>query len=580
MTLDIKRILKKSSWKGEEIGKLLIHTLADGFMANFNEKHKPAVTMEDIDTMRGSIKSPSEGRVYNEYHALHDMLLDLFNWNQATSQQIQHGYFRLWSFLQGALSAETIHQTMTRQIPLIMTEQQYNKHVIQKETELRAAKESYIELICFTASYYIDCLTNSPENVPSKIKAALEKLKKKPVMNQRVISIYNQVMGIGYDELPDGRREDQMSKEEWEALLNEEYDKGLIIVDDSHQRTLETYQPLAPKLFEDKDALDEYMGNIMKFVNLRKYKGIPEEEIKKELFETMNLIPVKWHASTQSPEGLTLWDILDSDGLEELYGIADDDSKIMSEFLTDYEELHYVIREELCTAKPIKEKIDKLKPKQYSKSFVTWGELADWGVLGYPKSVRPDRLDIANGLGHRSINGIAILKQISEWRIDESIDEHGSYIDPYENIKPHLFSLEQIEEQENDIVFARNLFLSSCEECCACLALMDILGDVYDVTETTDILKSKEFGLVEGKIELLNHSSAMLYHKVREQPQKQGLVKKLFPPLDASEVMPTKRAIEAMKERLMNDRNLKYTYAATLRRDIIRMSAESRKNGE
>jgi hypothetical protein len=563
--MDIKRILKKSSWKGKEIGKLLIHTLADDFKTNFNPKHKASVTMNDINTMRDSIKSSSEGRVYNEYCALYEVLLALFNWNQATNQQIHHGFFRLITYLEGAISAEHMHKTMLDCFPLIMTEQEYNDHVVQAKKDLRAIKTSYIWLVHSTACYYRRHLDDDSKSIPAKIKTALEKLKKKPVSNQRVLSIYNEVMGIGYDELPDGRREDQMSEKEWEALLNAEYDKGHIIISVSFRGELE---PMSPKFIENKDALSAFRADVMAFEDIRKYKAISKEEIRRELYESMNLIPVTWHVSTQPPEGLTLLDIIDN--TDELYGFYEDDTKRMTEFLADYEELHNAIREELCKIKPLKERIDKLKPRQYTKDTFTWGELSDWGVSNYA-SVEPNKYNIIETIKdcgtkrNRAVNGIAVLKQ-----------ENGKWVDPYEYIKPPMFGIKFLEEHESDIAFARNLFLSACEECLACFALMDILGNIFDVTEVTNILKSKELGLPETKIEGVNLLAAMLYREVGENP----LVKKLFPPIDTADITPTARTIEAMRTRLLIERNLKYQYAANLRNEIIKMSRTERQNAE
>ena len=580
--MDIKRILKKSSWKGEEIGKLLIHTLADSFMENLNPKHKPAVKIEDINTMRDSIKSPSEGRIYNDYVALHDMLVEIFSWSEAQNQQVHQGFFRLWSYLQGAISAEYTYESLVNKMPLIMTEQQYTKRLTQKEMEKRAYYVDYANLILSAAGYYNEQIGENPKNVPAKIKAALKKLEKQPVKNQRVLSIYNEVNGIGYYQLPDGRREDQMSKEEWEATLNEEYDKGRVFVK-QYGTDKWLCMPLAPEFNEDTDALYEFeQEKIGAIERLARYKGMPEEEIQQELdkkLKELNIIPIGKHISPTPPEVLSLKDILD-EGPNELYRFDEDDTEAMAEFLADYEELHSVIREELSKIAPLKEKIDKLKPRQYFKKFATWGELADLGVLNYPEHIQPNDFEIVediNGNGERKWNGIAVLKQVPRGYIDAG----GDFIDPYEEYKPPMFSLESLVEYEDQIIFGRELFLSACEECLSCFALMDTLGDVYDVTETTEILKSKNIGLPEGKIESYNYIAARLYDKVKEQPEKQALVLRLFPPLDVSQVMPTKGAIEKTIERLDKDRGtLRNKYSVNLRGDIIAMSKAERKKND
>jgi hypothetical protein len=568
--MNIKQILKKNSWKGEEIGKILIHTLVDNFLSNLEPKHKPAITMEDINTMRDSIKSPNERRIYNEYITLYNTLLDLFNMNETQAQQIHHGFFRLTTYIDGALAANSIHKATIREIPIIMTEQQYSSHISRKETELRAIGESYFALIYDAVGYYSKSFDDKPKGLPTKIKKAITVLKKKPVTNKRVLAIYNEVMGIGFHELPDGRRQDKMSEKEWENLLNEEYNNGHIIINQYEE-------PLSQKFADNKEAIKNFSVEKMTIKILGEYKGKPEEKIKEELYRSLNLIPLKWRISTEPPRNLTLFDILDN--IDELYGFADDDTKSMAEFFIDYQELHEAIRDELCNIKPLKEKISKLKPKQYySEKFATWGLLADWGVLDFPAKIQPNGLELVDGLGVRGFNGIAVLnKQSNEWNMN--IDEHGNYIDSYTKIKHHLFDLENLAEQEENIIFARDLFLGACWNCTAGLALMSILSEIYDVVEDVKVLMSKTYGLVDDRVEAINSLAAHLYHYMKEDTGKQNLVQKLFPPIDASELLPTKGAIETMKKRLTDNRgDLKYLYPATLRAEIIKASIGERKN--
>jgi hypothetical protein len=551
--MDIKRVLKKNFGKGEKLGKLLIHTLVDDFLSTSDSQHKPAVTMQDINTMKDSIKSSHEGKIYNEYHALYNMLLELFNMNDTQAQQIYHGFFRLATYIEGALAANSIREAITEEIPLIMTEQQYNK----KKAELRAINVSYAELIYEVVSYYRG-FDDNLKGLSAKIKKTIARLQKKHVTNKRVLAIYNEVMYIGFNELPDGRRQDQMSKEEWEKLLDEEYDKGHIIVDKNGT-------PLSQKFVKDKEAMKNFLTEIMRIEFLGEYIGEPEEKIQEKIYKSMNLIPLKHRISTEYPKNLTLLDILDN--IDLFYGLVDNDTKSIAEFFVDFQELYEAIRDELCNIKPLKEKISKLNPKQYySGKFATWGQLADWRVLDFPVKIQPDAW---------SLKGIAVLKQSNKW----DVDEHDNYTDPYMKIKHHLFDLENLAEQEEDIIFAKNLFLSSCKNYTACLALMRILGEIYDVIEDVEILTSKTHGLVDNKANDVNRLAAHLHHSVKEDVKKQTLVKKLFPPIDVVNLLPTKDAIEMMKKRLVNNRgDLKYMYPATLRAEFIKTSIKEHKN--
>jgi hypothetical protein len=572
--MDIKRILKKSTWKGKEVGKLLVHTLSDDFLSNLNPSHKPALTVEEVNSMLAKIKSPNEGRIYNEYHVLYNIFLDLFNTNEAQSQQIHHSLFRLLTFIEGAYHAEHIRRDILKSIPCIMTEQQYDNFIAKKKTKCSSKGVSYARLILDTADYYTKQSADNPKRLSADMKKAIKNLGKKPVTNQRVLSIYNEVMGIGFNELPDGRRQDKMSAQEWERLLDEEYDKGNVFVD-------KYGNVLSQKAKSDSLSESTLSSKLMLLRSVLEYKGETPEDIEEILHKEMNTIPIAWRVSPTPPQNLTLWDI--SENIDKLYGWTDNDTNAVMEFFADFQQFYKAIIDELCSIEPLKKKINKLDPKQYFKDFTTWGELADWNVLDYPSKMQEDERypGGTDDTGIRGfINGVAILKH--KPAEEAAIDKDGNYIGLYTQIKRYLPNkLESLKNQEKNIVFARNLFISSAKQCTAYLALMDILADIYDVIEDAEVLKSKSARLVEEKVSHVNQIAASLYRIVKEDDEKRALVRKLFPPIDISEIMPTKGAVEAMRERIANNKNiLKDQYPANLRMDIIKMSAEERENAK
>ena len=63
----------------------------------------------------------------------------------------------------------------------------------------------------------------TPKEAPDAIKKAIEATKKEAVVNKRILSIYNETCGQGYYTLPDGRRSDKLTSEEWQKALKEVY---------------------------------------------------------------------------------------------------------------------------------------------------------------------------------------------------------------------------------------------------------------------------------------------------------------------------------------------------------------------
>ena len=210
-----------------------------------------------------------------------------------------------------------------------------------------------------------------------------------------------------------------------------------------------------------------------------------------------------------------------------------------------------------------------LKPTQYGKDFISWGELAKLGVGRYPAYCTADDVtDILEALAETDedttenllkrkrlmFNGIVIAQTPNAYQLNE----RGEYID---NIKHILgfssaFSIDSIGKSESireDIqAFRENLFLPALQYLYAFNALVKILGAIYDLDELGEVEISTE--RFESQLDALNSQLYMLYGDVygtdADKERKRDIIKEVFQPIDFEALKPTEEAIEAVTAEL------------------------------
>jgi hypothetical protein len=546
--IDIKKLLKKKTWKGEELGKALIHTLADDVMKVLEPSHVRSITVDDINRMKSGILYEPEGRIYNRFRNLYEAILTLFNRNQGMTQQAAHGFYRLKGYLKSSQVAETFSFLHARTTPVIMTPKQYEDCIAQKEAELKKQKESYVELIYTAIHFYVEQYSEG-KTVPKAIKAALDSLKNQPVKNKRVLMEYNRINGIGYYELPDGRRSDQMTPERWKVVLQREFEKGNIIVN-GKDSAAPAFQYLnidgAERILEQKDN-----DMILEFRGVSVYDA-----------EEYNYITAEWYISDKIPSNLTLWDILNKNTAAYAYSLNGDaqDTIEVQEFFKDYSELCEAVKAELCKISPLKEKITKVKSSQYLKPMVTWGDLASWNVLDYTGKITVDEIALSVEREDDRIffAGLAIIK----YKGASKIDNGGNF----EERDFAYIGMKILEEAEDDIIYARESVFFPAMKCCyAFRVFIETVGEVYGVKEDMAILalvNSLEDSM--RQIDTLNEMALELYKRVGDDQTKKNTIKKLFPWLEADELKPTENAIEALRTMLSGDEDVFHTQDAQI----------------
>jgi hypothetical protein len=581
----VNRLLKKKGWTGAEIGKLLIASFLNDIQQYGKEEKKLLFSQSDFEEMESTLTSDRDFLVYGVYKNLYSGIIDSYNRGQGLYQQFYNGFYRLLNNFQNVQYADELQRSLDF-TPLIMTESQYKRLKADAIQKLREQKDSYYSLIFFLLEKFLD----AGEETPEPIKRAIETTKKEPAKNKIFSSSYNELMGEGYYSLPDGRRSDQMTKEQWHKALKQENlkDQDLTIelestIEDLAKDIKEFAQTRFTKscklFFKGADAIREFvlkktgetLGNtdeeieealsdVMNQKEEPRYRS-SADKIKKALgYDTLG----EWHVYEELPEGLTSFDLLEQI-IDSAQYVNTDPKKHLKTFKTDYPELYKTLNAY------IEENIPQargLKSDQLYKEIISWGELADAGIIGYKDRIQPNEKEIvqiwtegentteSKTKRFRENNGgIAILKNPSK----SQIDENGDYVEenPLNDFfqSQNLYSLEDDEEAQQSIYrYIHNLIYPAIRYLYAFNALMKILEEVYDVE---NLAEGTRLSTTYIELEMENYNDSLyrfyfaVYGNEVEKRKKRTIIKEIYHPLETGALLPTKEAIEEVKAELI-----------------------------
>ena len=581
MANSIKSLLSKKGWTGEEVGKALIASLLNDIRYQ-GQEHELLFTQADFDKMESSLSTDRDYLAYGVYRDIYSSIVDTYNRGQGLYQQFYNGYYRYVMHLQGAMKADNALK-QAEYYPLIMTEEQYRKAERETVEEKKRFGESFYSLVFTLLEYFLNALDNG-EKVPADIAKAIEATKKEPAKGHALYSRYNELMGEGYYSLPDGRRSDQMTSEEWQKALEELYLS-------SHKLTINGRPATA------EETLKHYNGNrllkgwelffrgadaIKEAYRERTGRDLPEageQEILDELELVLDGIgkapynplrsslyelyteetPTEWHYYTEAPEGLTAYDLLDLiiDESGSYADLAEQKAKLKA-FKTEYKALYTALEAYIKENVP---RAGQLKPSQLYKEFIGWGELAEHKIGGFESLLATNTREIIEYLGRQGLKfadrkramfrGIAIIQQPESYQLTESGDYKEatnplSGLDSIDNIAEDNQKRIEIEELQH------HLFIPALSYLYAYNALIELIGAVYDI-DGIEVAKV-DTSYFESKLEGFNGLLYNFYYTVdgdkEEKARKRELIKEVFSPVYAEDYKPTAEAIATVKEEL------------------------------
>jgi hypothetical protein len=587
---ELKRLLnpRKKKWKGAEVGRLLMYQLlADVRQLNEDVK-KPLITQDDLAKMASTLTTAEEYGVYSVYTDLQKAVLDTYNRREEIYNQFDNGYYRLMYIFHEVEKSDEALRALEN-TPLIMTESQYKKAVAGEVETMRETGESYFSLIFSLLKKFRD----AGEDAPSPIRVALDALKEIPATSKKLSSLYNKIYGRVYFTLPDGRRSDQMTAEEWKEATEREFLK-LHNIQPEEGETAEhaiwSYQKNIR--YKCQELFFRGAGAIRQFVLKRTGEALygGDEQIERamdvltttaisrvdvpsrylfteRLYQMLKALgldqPIGWNYCEELPTGLTAYDLL---------GIIDrkTDCIIYTTFKEDYPELYALISNYIKTNVP---SAQKNKPAEIGSDFTTWGELADAGVIGY-RDLKPDNLGILNSLMRKSDTssnkdklhrylkgGVAILKNPTP----EQLDERGDYIEEKSPLSffEDIYSLEKKGREEIED-YAQSYIYPALRYIYTFNALMRIFEEVYGIKELEETTRIDVYKF-ERKLTAFNLQLFNFYRNVHgnteEQKRKRSILKEIFSPLETEGLHPSDKAIKALKTELKKQG---FTYEARL----------------
>jgi len=578
MATDIKRLLNKKGWTGEEVGKALIASMLND-IKNQGKPYQPLFTQADFEKMESSLSTERDYLAYGVYRDIYSSVIDSFNRGQGLYQQFYNGYSRLLTEFREIQHTEDAQKIIAR-YPLIVTEEQYKRLEAEASARLKAHTESFNSLLFCILDTMLEA---EPTEIPKAIADALEATKTEPAANQHYIDLYNSTFGEGYYSLPDGRRSDKMTGEEWRAALKELYlsthkltingepaSAEETVKEYNTTRLLRSYELFFKGADAIREAYREATGRELEGENSEILEALEDiidgagrtryNPLAQELERAFNYdTPTEWHEATEPPADLTQNDLLDIyvEQSRTAQPTPADEKRPLKDLKKDYpalyEALTAYIEEHIPQAR-------ELKANQLYKEFISWGELAELGVFKYQSFITPADTDIvelfteenttANYSKRERIlfNSIAIVKNPHR----DQIDENGDYIEHTNPLAPFA-NLDSVAEDVDSIAeiaaYQRNLINPALSYLYAFNALMGILGAVYDLPELEEVARF-DTAIFESKIDAFNSLLYMfystIYAKGEELEKKREQIKAIFTPLDADKLKPSQEAIDAV----------------------------------
>ena len=537
MAIDIKSLLKKKSWTGEEVGKAIIFNLINDYRQALQGVEHPTELFNkaQIDTMLNSITDRTQRQLFNRYIGLNNWISQNHAIATARYEQVRGEINRLLLIISTSTAAEDEYQYI-EQLPAIMTQKQYDEIRAARIEEQLTAKDGkdlahgVFNLLELAIEHFVSLLQKEPKKA-NPLKSIKKKYQTEPINSKRILSCYNEIMGEGYYSLPDGRRSDQMSCEEWQRELTtpEEYDKqqeiAAALMSGEYSEDVLKNIPLS----------DEAMNRALER-NRAIFNGATEEEANNLVYEAAiekGLHPKTiWHTYEEPPEDLTKWDIIENIpniGLHEFYPVlvgetteADSYTTQVEDFKAEFSELCNVVLSEIDN-RYFKggEGIGKLPIMEWEDTVFPFRELYNEDFFGFRNFIERDT-SIFEGNQRALVNGIAILRPSDTLNKSLRIDKLGYYTEP-----EHNNSFSSVAGLEKFTPLNEEDYLSEIEELETSRKLIEdgyyfLLGYDKAIELIASYIDLPDFCLfkinapVLTHIESLNNLVFMLYAQIKE----------------------------------------------------------------
>lgn len=578
MALNINKLLLKKGWTGAEVGRLLMASVIDDIKNHGNPDHKPLFTQAQYERMATNLRTERDSITLSAYVALHESTLQLFNKAQGLHQQLWHGYYRRLNAVQNCILATEEQRIKEQHAPLILTARQYEQAKQSVREKKKLQQESFQSLLfsCLTAFL----MPPDDMDTPANIDAVMDELAEQPAkLSGNLLEVYNSKERTqpDYYTLPDGRRSDQMTAEEWQAakdaLFMEQHQLTINGRPATLEETREHYKQERKKLYvktlfagadavrslyakltetslddySDADILDAWARAISKDT-AGKSALTCSYSLLEAVEEAMAEPPRVEPHYNNAPE-LTKWDALYE--CQRYYAGKTphaDKKEGLRAFKKDYPALYAAMESYLKESVPA---MRDLKPQQYYKPCVSWGELAELGIAHYrgevepfPDEIREEVTGIPQAAG---LHHIAILQD----------DDRASYTEP-PSLLSH-FSIDELLENPQaapwraELQGSIPLMQQAYSYINAFNLAMEMLGEIYDI-DGMEAVQQDIIYTLDTRIASLNERTCNLFAQMsgsrEEKHRRQAVMLNEFQYIDCRAWKPTQAAVDAFREEL------------------------------
>jgi len=529
----ITKILNKNCWTGAELGKLLFTVMADLYQQNLDgvENPTPLVSFDQLRSMVKTIEIPAEGRIFNGYNDIYSWLCVVNPFANSQEQQFNLRYRTLANYLHTAIMAEDAYNYVSK-LPVIMTREQLKQTKAERIQDFLYPEgtpriEYVVMLMLWGIKYYALQLEEDPDaqNPLTEIKKLYQKQK---VTSPIVLKGYNEAVDNGYYTLPDGRRSDQMSKEEWQKTIS-------------------------PALYEAIKYSEEHNGEIsperQEIINRRyrrelqfKFDGLPEgasHALALAEDEDADITTkTEWHYYAEAPEVLCKWEILeDSSITASIYHYLafpqEDTQKAIEEledFTTEFKEAVDAVLADMdklglyrCVDFPEqvqKPLIDSFTALDFADLFmcnVKAEDLYKLNVYGY-KSLAESPAIIFENNNRALNNGVAILEEsyTPDYKLRNYKEPVITSSFTNQTLEGFFTDSPDYATNINIVESSRKILIDSYYYLKAYNVLLDLLGDYYGIKEI-ETFKNPEIENLEAKIDAYNTLIPVLYSEIKDQ---------------------------------------------------------------
>lgn len=231
----VQALLKKGKLTGEEVGKLIVKNKISQIAGVRDGKDGSLFSNEELSYLCTSFPATKQNiDAYNTYLLIEHAITNTYNYTQAMTQQIFHGFYKYLGEAEKIMGENMALRSLKR-APLPLTENEENSLKAMSIKETREKDVSEAELFLKTIKKYASDYYSKGIETDKNIAMELDKVKDKPIENERILRMAENLDtvtagGVRIGVLHDDYNEKELYKEARENLykhFNVHTDKAL-----------------------------------------------------------------------------------------------------------------------------------------------------------------------------------------------------------------------------------------------------------------------------------------------------------------------------------------------------------------